>query len=502
MGGRLTELLAEEPGLSGSPGAGDAEALCATWSARRRLHREAGAILAELNPSLEEHLRRLSEQKRIINVAAGDRFWPLWRRNYAGEASHSSRVPWDAVADVRVLERAVAEAMSRFGGARSEYLVVFRVEGIRPQSMNWPMADVTFYDPEQFDYGEGPELSSAEEESPAVCHAAVRGSADTSAEAVRSARQRLVECLDCYSFGLSGNSLRPDFDPEVWDGEYVTNLSEERGGYNYQRTIGFQDEQGAADLDLPRMARAYVPLLEKAAREPQGLTQLQNRFVRAVHWLREARFEADPAKRFVLHYVGMEHIFAWGEASEAVARRAPKLNKTWRNIGKRLVFPGMAFRRVLRLLEEDDELRAIADADERLRGWKRDERVLFDPARVRALLDLIPEGCPEARHGVSMLLEELEALAADSERISAHVSRLRDLQLFKIRRLQMLRNDVVHAALYQDERMVYYAREAHEILEDALDKMVGEVTLEDPDCGTIEQLIEKYDVQPWAETSP
>ncbi|MBA2713345.1 MAG: hypothetical protein H0U55_07305 [Rubrobacteraceae bacterium] len=67
----------------------------------------------------------------------------------------------------------------------------------------------------------------------------------------------------------------------------------------------------------------------------------------------------------------------------------------------------------------------------------------------------------------------------------------------KVRLLQVLRNTVVHDALYQDERMHYYAQEAYELLDDALGKMVGEVTSEDPDCNTIDQLVEKYDGQPW-----
>jgi hypothetical protein len=33
-------------------------------------------------------------------------------------------------------------------------------------------------------------------------------------------------------FGRSGNALHPEFNPKVRDGEYVTNLSEEWGGFN------------------------------------------------------------------------------------------------------------------------------------------------------------------------------------------------------------------------------------------------------------------------------
>lgn len=511
LGERLTKLLAEEPGLTDPPdsdGSGepaDPEALCAAWSARRRLHVAAGEIMAELDPSLKEYLRRLSQQGRPARSAgSGDRFWALWRRNYAGEAFYSSRIPWDAVGETRVLGRAVAEAASRFGGVTGDYLVVFRVEGIRPQGLNWRMAGVTFYDPELFDYGEGPDLGPAAgnqaEDAPPVCHASVRTTADTPAGAVRSARHHLIVGLDCYSFGLSGNSLRGDFNPRVREGEHLMNLSEEWGGFNYHREVPFQDEQRAADLDLPRMALAYGVLLAKAAGSLRRLTQMQDRFVRAVHWLREARFDADPAKRFVLYYVGLEHIFARGEGSDAVGRRAPKLNKTWRNIGNRLIFPGMAFREVHEMVQQDAELRAIADADVRLRKWERDERVLLDPDKVRALLDLIPESSEEARRSTSSLLEDLESLKADAESIGAYVEHLRDLQIVKVRLLQMLRNTVVHDALYQDERMRYYAQEAYEILDDALGKMVGEVTREDPDCKTIDELTDKYDGQPWADS--
>ncbi|MBA2713344.1 MAG: hypothetical protein H0U55_07300 [Rubrobacteraceae bacterium] len=438
LGERLTELLAEEPGGTDPPDSdgneepADPETVCATWSARRRLHVAAGEVLAELAPSLEEHLRRLSQQERPARSSGSeDRFWAVWRRNYAGEAFHSSWMPWGAVGEARVLERAVAEATSRFGGVPGDYLVVFRVEGIRPQGLKWRMADVTFYDPELFYYGEGPDLGPAAENlagnEPAVCYAAVRVVANTSAEAVRSARQHLIAGLDCYSFGLSGNPLRGDFNPSVMDWEYVVSLSEESGGFNYERPVPFQEEQRAADLDLPGMARAYSALLAKAAGDPRRLTQLQDRFVRAVHWLREARFDADPAKRFVLYYVGLEHIFARGEGSDAVGRRVPRLNKTWRNIGNRLIFPGMAFRRVHEMVQQDAELRAIADADVRLRRWEQDERVLFDPEKVRTLLDLIPETREEARRSASVLLEDLQSLRADAEWIGADVERLRDL---------------------------------------------------------------------------
>ena len=64
--------------------------------------------------------------------------------------------------------------------------------------------------------------------------------------------------------------------------------------------------------------------------------------------------------------------------------------------------------------------------------------------------------------------------------------------------LQTLRNTVVHDALFQDERMRYYAQEPYEILNDVLDKMVGEATSEDSDCETIDELVEKYDGHLWA----
>jgi hypothetical protein len=54
-------------------------------------------------------------------------------------------------------------------------------------------------------------------------------------------------------------------------------------------------------------------------------------------------------------------------------------------------------------------------------------------------------------------------------------------------------------ALYRDNRMTYYAQEAYDILDDALEKMVGEMISTDPDCRTIDQLLEKHDTQPWTQ---
>ena len=39
------------------------------------------------------------------------------------------------------------------------------------------------------------------------------------------------------------------------------------------------------------------------------------------------------------------------------------------------------------------------------------------------------------------------------------------------------------------------------ILDDALKKMVGEVASPDPGCRTINELIKKYDTQPWEKGS-
>jgi hypothetical protein len=47
--------------------------------------------------------------------------------------------------------------------------------------------------------------------------------------------------------------------------------------------------------------------------------------------------------------------------------------------------------------------------------------------------------------------------------------------------------------------MTYCAQEAYGILDNPLEKMVGEMVCTDANCRTIDQLIEKHDTQPWAE---
>ena len=506
LGERLIELLASETDLSRQPIADEnthsLTTLCATWASRRSLHCEMGHVLLQLNPSIGEHLQHLSHDMLHTDVSESERFWGLWRKHYAGEAlsSYSSRIPWNIV-EPHMLEGIVDRGISRFFGTQSEYLVVFQVQNLNSEGLSWPMGHVTFYDSTHYDYGEGAYSPLPTEDTSAFSHAAVRVEADTPSAARRVARQRLFECLDCLSFGLSGNSLHPGFNPSVSDGEHIVNLPGGTGGFNYERTVDIHDEQRAETLDLPAMARAYSSLLQKASVDPNSLSPLQEQFIRAVHWFREARWEADFAKRFVLHYVGLEHIFARGERRkrEAIRKRAPKLNKTWRNLGTPLIFLNMSFRDTLNLIEVDAELRAIANSHESFRGWSEDERVLLNPHKVRELLDLIPTVRSDVRSRISRYLEELDNFSSDSTSIAAYVEHLRDYQLFKIDRLTQIRNDVVHEALYQDERMAFYAQEAQEILDDALDKMTGDVVSADPRCKTIDDLIVRYDAQPWIE---
>lgn len=508
LGERLIELLASEPDLSkrlvADENTHSLTTLCATWASRRSLHREMGHVLLQLNPSIGEYLQRLSHDVPHTDVSESGRFWALWRKYYAGEAlsSYSPRIPWDVV-EPHMLEGIVDRGLSRFFEAQSEYLVVFQVQNLNSEGLSWPMGHVTFYDPTHYDYGEGAYFPLPTEDKPAFSHAAVRVEADTPSAARRLARQRLFECLDCLSFGLSGNSLHPGFNPSVSDGEHIVNLPEGTGGFNYERTVDTHDEQRAETLELPAMARAYSSLLQKASDDPNSLTPLQEQFIRAVHWFREAHWEADFAKRFVLHYVGLEHIFARGERRkrQAIRRRAPKLNKTWRNIGPSLTFLSMSFRNTLNLIEKDAELQAIANGHDSFCGWAEDERVLLNPCKIRELLDLIPATRSDLHSRISRYLEELDSFSSDPTSIAAYVEHLRDYQLFKIDRLTQIRNDVVHEALYQDERMAFYAQEAQEILDDALDKMTGDVVPTDPECKTIDDLIVRYDAQPWTETT-
>jgi hypothetical protein len=230
---------------------------------------------------------------------------------------------------------------------------------------------------------------------------------------------------------------------------------------------------------------------------------LQSGFLRATRWYREARWEADPAKRFALYWIALEHVFAEGQEKkgERVYAGVPDLQITWRNIGRTLYFLSRLNSDVWRKIEGDEEIEALADGATELEGWRSDPYVLLSPAKVRALRGLIPAERADVRAVLDSYLKELEGIAAQKEDIGEHVDYLRDRQWFKLYLLHTLRNRMFHEAVYDDERLPYLADEIGEVADGVLSKVVEEATSENPECTTVAELADEFGRQPWDETA-
>jgi hypothetical protein len=248
---------------------------------------------------------------------------------------------------------------------------------------------------------------------------------------------------------------------------------------------------------IPR-ARAYDRLLTlSAGAEP--LNELQESFLKAVRWYREARWEEDPARRFAFYWIGLEHIFAGGqqEKGKNIYADLPDLQITWRNLGRALLPLSWSNREVGDKIEGDDELDALVDSHPELKDWRSDERVLLDPEKVKLLTDLTLQEKVDAKKLFQGYRDQLLEIASHSGDISDDVGRLRDRQWFKLYLLYTLRNAMFHEAVYEDERLPYLADEIGDVADGVLPKVVDEATSPTPECTTIKQLIERVGQQPW-----
>jgi hypothetical protein len=505
VGRRLTQILAETAHAANGAAAlaaGDLrdkpEVVCLDWSARRAVHAELGRLLAPLGPRLLNHMSEAAHPSSGCGLPLGEDFWDYFAKYFSEATKQPMYVPWDGM-DARILGRLVERLFAHLEGSGSEYLAIFRVGDLSPQGLGWKMGSVAFYDPASFDYGEGRRLQEATPRNSPFTHAAVRVSARTRVEARRHARGLLENALSCLSFGLSVHTGLAGFKPKVVENVFVLNLStgDDLFGAEPWPDVG-HTVQYADFVDAPRRARAYDRLLALSA-EGGTLNELQESFLKAARWYRQARWEDDPATRFALYWICLEHIFAGGQEGKqkGLYEDLPALQITWRNLGQALLPLSWSLREVWSKIEGDDAIVTLVDANTVLRDWRTNELILLDPRNIRLLIDLTPPEKSEAGKVFRDYLTELEGLASQSNDISEYVSRLQDRQWFKLYLLYALRNKMFHEAVYDEDRLPYLANEIADVADGVLPKVVEEATSSSPECTTIEQLIERFGRQPW-----
>jgi hypothetical protein len=486
--------------------------LCESFFAHKSVQRRLGELLQPLNSLLTRAVASLASE------AAGRSwldfepdtasFWTAWKDAFGFFAGHYSGGTLPAYDWANVDEPLLEHALESFFDVlarEDDWAVTFGVLGIKPAGDVWWTGNATFYDLQKFRFtgdewiagtdNEAP--PEAQEEAPSRCGARVKVRADSKAVAVQAALRHLNHALNVQSFALSVGKSSMGLEPRLQNFESAVSLSTGRWSHS-SATSRYKalHPQPASESGLPRFARVYDDLLRLSARDPASLSEVQNCFLRALYWYRKGRWEPDPTARFLLYYVGLEHVFVRGKSPKGLAETAlPQFHLTWRD-APIWTHINHSLGLVQSHIEDDPHLRVSIQASPDLARWEDNERILFEPRRVEEIIALTPPGNTRALADFNVYLDLLREKWGQVDAIRKFVEQEREMLKFRLHLLYKLRNRMVHEGFNSGAEVDVYAEELEQIFEDVLRKMARQATLQPPQCATVDQLTQELQ-QPW-----
>ena len=209
---------------------------------------------------------------------------------------------------------------------------------------------------------------------------------------------------------------------------------------------------------LQQYADVYAPVIERLA-DRTARTDLEARFLRALFWYRSGRWQPNPTRRFLDHFVALEHLFTARSAGKAepLANGVGRLFGSW--MFRRGYF-GIHISRTIRVAKSlwnsvaaDPTLaEGVRDVADKLAGkvrkvdhWHSHVGPWLSPTFVGAVSDALPAERRSAEWGAHLLaltqLREGEARWRDRDESRAHSG------WFLVHRLALRRNAIVHDAM-------------------------------------------------------
>lgn len=472
----------------------EVDIICSHLSARRRVHEEMGRALAPLNELLIKETQKLLEELQpdsFHSLEERGQFWGEWANSFSRYAASYDHIfhylPWGAMG-ADDMERVFGELFRDLSRPHEEWMTIFVIKDLDPQGKIWTLDDVTFYDPASFDFGENHWFRNDVAERATFAKIIVK--ADTQAVAIQQGWRRLNDMLSSFVFSLSADQNWGGFKPELHRDVYIAQIA--TGNWAVTRSNVRDDRPVVQSIDhLKRFAPTFRHLLE-VARDPSRLTGLQAKLLQALHWYRKGRWEPDPAESFLFYWIGLEHLFEEDD-QDRLSELLPRLHITWRNVPVGWYFLKRHQSDVIKMVDGDAELKSVVDADEELKNWNRNLRVLLSGEKVAKLMDHIRDEKEQIKKYVESYRDYLQGFIDDREKIINEVERLRGLFRFKLLLLKALRNNMVHKAPSYSPEASIYAEELEDVLEDVIVKVGNDAIQPAPGCNSIKDLIEQYE---------
>lgn len=473
------------------------ETFCTTWSARTVFHRNLGLIFSATNDFV---IRKLPD---IINMSdsysllgkksARQKFWQEWFKKFISYVGFNSHVykyfPWNKITESD-LEQLFTSVFDDFVENKEGWTAIYIVDRLDSKNRIWNIADITFFDPNSFDFGEQRWFPSNIAET--VTFAKIDIQANSSKDAALQGWLRLNNVLNESAFVLSLTRSYGGFETNIHPDIFVVQL----------RTNSWSAGWSLARNDRPiqQSPNAFesfvIPVMDKLFEKEKSnlpLTTLESKFITALHWYNKGRWKRDAAESYIFYWIGIETLF--GESGqEKLFPSMSKLAINWRNAySYELYFLKRHWIDLVKMINEDLKVKKIIDSNSQLKSWEENCGILFNHKNAELLHSLIPKSKKKIKDYAQSYREHLQPLVDDESYYLEKVEAMRSDFRFKLLLLKDLRNRMTHQGIYYHPEMIFYTDELQDIFENFLNKYANVAINQPPPISQLEDLVVEFD---------
>lgn len=479
------------------------------WIARRDVQQLIRSTAETLDPVLaeagKEACSQLATARRPAQVG---RWWQRWLDSVVANTRYWQStwrgVHWPALEGSAVRDSLVG--MVKKYDHSSPYDVVFTLSGIDAQEERWTTDRVIWYSSAKMSIGEDAyRRLHSEPPDPSSLRAWIVVDAPSHGAAREEARPLIEGYLDTLTFALSvtrrSTGLKPSVATDTFVGSVEDYSSWGGGGWTREQMA---DVMNARDQQLIRYSRTYGSLLKYVFRPGQA-SELQLRFIRALSWYREGRWDPNPTTRFLTYYVAIEHVFTGNQQNvkHTFAEVAAKLVHSWtngprpeRDLLDQQIERAVEFRK--HVLQNEVMLQAL-DSDRELDGWREDIRPLLSLSAMNRALDYVGNRVStsgESRKAATDYKAHLKAFTDWMEGTEHRREMQRERWRLRLHLMYERRNQIVHEAFTGGTDMSLYARTLESGVEIILMKLADLVLNLPGRVRTIDEAL-KWHCTPW-----
>lgn len=500
MSGVLTwvEQHVSTPSMPDADTADELSASDATLQASLIAHLTAARPL--IHRYTRRQLRRL--QSGRARVWGSQSAWTLWaKKMHESARRHATAweyIRWDGFTEAQM--RAAIRPLAGAFGADPTFDVVLAVYGVKDVGKGWMSGEQRWYDPHARSFGEDWEGTTSRTEE---VHVHQKVSAPSAAAAAERAREQLEATLSATSFALSVGEQITGFRPT--EGNWSFTGNRRTGESSWRGVKNRYDSPNLAEgKEIENFAALFGPISD---RPPSKRPEVARVLLRGLYWYRSGRWQPDPVRRFLDHFVALEHIFSGGQngKDERVATSVGQLYGGFGHRGNRFFLNFEPIYRTARSLQ-DSVLDAVAGSILPITAdaaapvtplgadWRSNVRPWLSPPFVRAVAAANPPGAI-ADQWTAHVANLDRLVTAEPNWARADGERAADYR-FRIRVLARRRHEIVHEAMTYARGIEYEAKQLTTIVEHVLGNLT-DVTLSAPQSvHTVNDWIKTYRA-PW-----